>query len=249
MATKTAGKVRLDRLLVDRQLAQSRERARALIMAGAVIVDDHRRDKAGDMVSPTSTIRLKGSDIPYVSRGGLKLQQALESFHINPQGWVCMDIGSSTGGFTDCLLQNGAEVVHAVDVGTNQLDWRLRNHPQVILQEQTDIRRYNAPPGTTFDLIVTDVSFISLARIFDPISQLAITGTYFIGLVKPQFELEREKIGKGGIVRRDEYRLEALHKVVEQWQTHGLWEVLSYEECQTHGTDGNVEYILLARRT
>ena len=249
MASKATGKVRLDRLLVERQLAQSRERARALIMAGVVVVDDHRRDKAGDMVNPTSTIRLKGSDIPYVSRGGLKLQQALENFHINPRGWICLDIGSSTGGFTDCLLQHGAEMVHAVDVGTNQLDWRLRNHPQVILREQTDIRRYVAPAGTTFDLIVTDVSFISLTRIFDPICRLASSGTYFIGLVKPQFELERDKIGKGGIVRKDEYRLEALQKVIKQWQVDGLWEILEYQECQTHGTDGNVEFILLARRT
>ncbi|ADU65661.1 TlyA family RNA methyltransferase [Desulfurispirillum indicum] len=241
-------RTRLDKLLVDRELVKSRERAKALIMAGAVIVNDHRIDKPGTTVPDDATIRLKVKDIPYVSRGGLKLEQALRSFAIDPTSHTCLDIGSSTGGFTDCLLQHGASHVHAVDVGTNQLDWKLRTHPQVTISEQTDIRDYQPPIGTRFDLIVTDVSFISLTKIIEPITRLASPGTRFIGLVKPQFELSREKIARGGIVKEETHRLEALEKVLHALRENGHWEIQHHEPSQTPGTDGNIEYLLLARK-
>lgn len=240
-------KVRLDKLLVDRELAQSRERAKSLIMAGEVIVNDHRIDKPGTEVPPDATVRLKTPDIPFVGRGGLKLIHALQHFALDPHGKVCLDIGSSTGGFTDCLLQHGARKVYAVDVGTNQLDWRLRQHPQVVVCEQTDIRRFTPPNGVTFSFIVTDVSFISLTKILPEVARLGSPdGFVFIGLIKPQFELEKGKIGKGGIVRNEGFRQEAIDRVCHELEKHHL-APMGITPSPITGTDGNQEYLLYCR--
>lgn len=240
-------KVRLDKLLVDRELAQSRERAKALIMAGEVVVNDHRVDKPGTDVPCDAIVRLKTPDIPYVSRGGLKLAHALSHFAIDPQNLCCLDIGSSTGGFTDCLLQHGAREVHAVDVGTNQLDWRLRQHPQVVVHEQTDIRRYIPAAGVVFMLIVTDVSFISLTKILPEVVRLgSAEGFGFVGLIKPQFELEKSKIGKGGIVRDEIFRQEAVERVCHELEGYGL-ALVGITPSPITGTDGNQEYLIYCR--
>ncbi|WP_027390810.1 TlyA family RNA methyltransferase [Chrysiogenes arsenatis] len=240
-------KIRLDKLLVDRDLAQSRERAKALIMAGEVIVNDHRVDKPGTDVPLDAVVRLKTPDIPFVSRGGLKLAHALQYFSVNPDGLRCLDIGSSTGGFTDCLLQNGAREVYAVDVGTNQLDWRLRQHPQVVVHEQTDIRRYVPANGLTFALIVTDVSFISLTKILPEVIRLGTPDAFaFIGLIKPQFELEKVKIGKGGIVRDEVFRQEAIDRVCHELEKHCL-ALVGITPSPITGTDGNQEYLIYCR--
>lgn len=197
-----AGKTRLDLLLVTQGLAPSRQRARALIMAGKVLVDNQLLDKPGMAVSETAAIALKGGDLPYVSRGGLKLEAALKAFDIRVDGLVCLDVGASTGGFSDCLLQHGASRVYAVDVGYGQLAWSLRQDPRVVAIERTNIR--HMPPGSlpeAVDLATIDTSFISLRIVVPETRKFLKPGGRIIALIKPQFEVGKGMVGKGGVVK------------------------------------------------
>ncbi len=201
-------KQRLDALMVTRTLAPNRSKAKAFIMAGVVVVDDHVAEKAGQLVRDDSHIRLKDDFIPYVSRGGMKLQGGLDAFGIDPTDAVCIDVGASTGGFTDCLLQRGAAKVFAVDVGYGQLAWKLREDPRVVNIERQNIRYLDpAIIGDPVDLIVADASFISLALILPKMFELLRVGGDSIVLVKPQFEVEKGQVGKGGVIRDPELRL------------------------------------------
>jgi 23S rRNA (cytidine1920-2'-O)/16S rRNA (cytidine1409-2'-O)-methyltransferase len=213
-------KVRLDKLLVDRRLAASRERAQALILAGKVLVDEQKLDKAGAQVADDAVIRLLGEDLKYVSRGGLKLERALEHWRIDVTGKVCLDVGASTGGFTDCLLQHGAARVVAIDTGYGQMDFKLRKDPRVRLLEKVNARYVTSDIiGEMADLIVMDVAFISATLVLPAVVSAAFPpgkergGRQVIVLVKPQFEAGREFIGKGGIVRDEAVQLDAVEKV------------------------------------
>jgi len=241
-------KQRIDVLLVERELAASRDRAQRLIMAGQVLVDDRVVDKAGTKVSTEAAIRLKTADHPYASRGGLKLQGALEDFDVDVTGVRCLDVGASTGGFTDCLLQRGADHVVAVDVGTNQLAWKLRSDPRVTSIEQTDARALTREQlGGTIDLVVIDASFISLRLILPAVTPLIDAGAKLVALVKPQFEVGRKHLAKGGLVRDEEQRLAAVAGIVAEAETCGL-EVLNQSESKVAGArSGNREVFVLAR--
>jgi len=241
-------KQRIDLLLVERDLAASRERAQRLIMAGQVLVDDRVVDKAGTKVSTEAVIRLKTSDHPYASRGGLKLQGALEDFDLDVAGLRCLDVGSSTGGFTDCLLQRGATHVVAVDVGTHQLAWKLRSDPRVTSIEQTDARALTRDQlGGAIDLVVIDASFISLRLILPAVAPLIDPGTRLIALVKPQFEVGREHLGKGGLVRDEEQRLAAVDGIVDEARSCGF-DVRARSDSHLVGArSGNREVFVLAR--
>jgi 23S rRNA (cytidine1920-2'-O)/16S rRNA (cytidine1409-2'-O)-methyltransferase len=239
-------KSRIDLLLVQRGLAETRQKAQALILAGAVSVDGRRVDKAGQTVEPGSRIELAGP-LPYVSRGGLKLAAALDGFGIGVQGKICMDIGSSTGGFTDCLLQREALRVHAFDTGTGQLDWKLRNDPRVILRERFNAR-YLRPEdvGEPVQLGVCDVSFISATFIVPAMSRVMTPDGEMVILVKPQFEVGRGEVGKGGIVRDPALHAAACRKVEESAQRLG-WRT-SIMDSPILGAEGNREFLLYARR-
>ena len=203
-------KKRLDVLLVERGLATSREKAKAMIMAGEVLVDNEREDKAGSMFPEEVEIVLKGKPLPYVSRGGLKLEKAMKNFDLTLDGKVCMDVGASTGGFTDCMLQNGAVKVYSVDVGHGQLDWKLRNDPRVVCMERTNIRYVVTEDIEERPSFVSiDVSFISLTKVLLPVRNLMEENGEIAALIKPQFEAGREKVGKKGVVRDP-----AVHKEV-----------------------------------
>ena len=235
---------RLDKLLVERGVAPSRERARALIMAGQVIVDDHVVAKAGHMISLEATIRLKGADHPYVSRGGVKLQRALDEFGIDVTDLVALDVGASTGGFTDCLLQRGARKVYAVDVGYGQLAWRLRQDERVINLEKTNIRyleRERIPE--TPDLAVIDASFISLDKILPHVIMLIKPAGILIALIKPQFEVGRGEVGKGGVVRDEEKHRSVVEKVTNLAEdlAHTVKGVV---ESPILGPKGNKEFLI-----
>jgi len=195
-------KQRLDRVIVEQKLAHSRQRARSLIMAGKVRVNNHLVDKPGTLVSTEDIIVLKGEDIPYVSRGGLKLESALQAMEVDIAGFTCLDVGASTGGFTDCLLQHGASLIFAVDVGYGQLAWQLRQDPRVVVIERTNIRLMSA--GTLsqlVDLVTIDVSFISLKKVVPEVLKFMKKGAGILSLIKPQFEVGRGNVGKGGVVR------------------------------------------------
>ena len=208
-------KERLDVLLVSRGLVLSREKAKAIIMAGNVFVDGQREDKAGAMFDGKAEIEVKGSALKYVSRGGLKLEKAVERFCLRLEGKICMDVGSSTGGFTDCMLQNGASKVYAVDVGTNQLAWKLRTDPRVVCMEKTNIR-YLLPEQIEEkpEFASIDVAFISLTKVLLPVKNLLAPGGQVAALIKPQFEAGREKVGKKGVVREKSTHLEVIEKVL-----------------------------------
>ena len=205
-------RIRLDVLLLERGLADTRQRAQALIRAGAVLVDDMPRDKPGSQVSSEAAVRLKGNPLPYVSRGGLKLEAALDAFEVNPTGMVAADLGASTGGFTDCLLQRGAAKVYAIDVGYGQLAWSLRKDDRVVVMERTNARHLESLPEPV-DLIVGDLSFISLTKILPAIRRLATKKTEAVLLIKPQFEVDRADIAKGGVVRDPKARLAAIESI------------------------------------
>ena len=193
---------RLDLLLVERRVAPSRQRARSMIMAGKILVNNQPVDKAGYLVSATDSIVLKEKDIPYVSRGGLKLEGALQSLELNPEGCICLDVGASTGGFTDCLLQHGAVRVYAVDVGYGQLAWKLRQDPRVVVIERTNIRHMSTEViPETVDLVTIDVSFISLKIVVPAVTDFAGRDARILALIKPQFEVGKGQVGKGGVVR------------------------------------------------
>jgi 23S rRNA (cytidine1920-2'-O)/16S rRNA (cytidine1409-2'-O)-methyltransferase len=240
-----AKRERLDKRLVAQGLAPTRERAQAYIIAGKVRVDGEIVTKAGQAVAPEQAIELIEPDHPYVSRGGLKLAHALDHFAINPNGMVAIDIGASTGGFTDVLLQRGARKVFAIDSGTNQLDWRLRSDARVVVMEQTNARYLEAQAlGEPCDLAVVDVSFISLTLLLLPIAAVLGAQKPIVCLVKPQFEVGKGEVGKGGIVRDPALRQAAVDKVRTFAREHGF-AVGAAIESPIQGTTGNVEYLLL----
>lgn len=239
---------RIDKLLVERGLAQSRAKAQALVMAGVVLVNEQRVDKPSDTVAPGAEIRIKGGDDPvsrYVGRGGLKLEKALREFDIDVAGFVCLDVGASTGGFTDCLLQNGAQRVVAVDVGHNQIDWRLRTDARVEVREGVNAR-YLKPADfpAKFDLAVMDVSFISATKVMPALVPLLRDAACLITLIKPQFEVGRGEVGKGGIVRDAEKRARVIAEVNRAAEALGL-RVRRVIESPIQGADGNVEFLAL----
>jgi 23S rRNA (cytidine1920-2'-O)/16S rRNA (cytidine1409-2'-O)-methyltransferase len=246
-------KIRLDKLLVERGLAASRERAQALILAGKVLVDDQKLEKAGAQVTTDATLRLLGEDLRYVSRGGLKLERALEHWQINVGGKVCLDVGASTGGFTDCLLQHGATRVVAIDTGYGQMDFKIRQDPRVRLLEKTNARYVtNAVIGETVDLIVIDVAFISATLVIPPVINAAFpisvdqrSGRQVIVLVKPQFEAGREFVGKGGIVRDEGAQLAAVEKV-KQTMLALHCSRTDVIDSPILGAEGNREFLLWA---
>jgi 23S rRNA (cytidine1920-2'-O)/16S rRNA (cytidine1409-2'-O)-methyltransferase len=237
-------KERLDKLMVDRGLVQSRERARALILAGKVLGNDQVFDKAGVKVPEDIDLRIRGEDIPFVSRGGLKLAHALLEFNVNVNGIVSLDVGASTGGFTDCLLQNGAAKVIAVDVGYGQLAWKLRQDPRVICLERTNIRELLPEHlGVLPSLAVIDCSFISLTKVLPPTLNLLKEGGEIIALIKPQFELEKGLVGKGGIVRDSRLQDIAVEKVRDLASKLGC-KVQGLTESPVLGSKGNREYLI-----
>ena len=243
---------RIDKLLVQRGLAPSRAKAQALVMAGVVLVNEQRVDKPSDTAAPGAEIRIKGGDDPasrYVGRGGLKLEKALREFAINVTGFVCLDVGASTGGFTDCLLQNGAQQVVAVDVGHNQIDWRLRTDARVEIREGVNAR-YLKPDdfAAKFDLAVMDVSFISATKVMPAIVPLLKDTASLITLIKPQFEVGRGEVGKGGIVRDEEKRARVIEEVNRAAETLGL-QVRRVIESPIQGADGNVEFLAHYEKT
>ena len=242
-------KERLDKLMVQRGLAASRERARALILAGQVVVDDHRVDKAGSQVFDHAEIRLKGDDIPFVSRGGLKLQKALREFQLDVHGVIALDVGASTGGFTDCLLQNGAAKIYAVDVGYGQLAWSLREDPRVVNLERCNIRhldieKFDEQPS----LAVIDASFISLSKVLPNTLALITENGQVIALIKPQFEVGKGLVGKGGIVKDrtlHEQVLEQIRQVAEELHC----QVLGIIDSPILGSKGNREFLIHLRKS
>jgi 23S rRNA (cytidine1920-2'-O)/16S rRNA (cytidine1409-2'-O)-methyltransferase len=241
-----APRKRLDLLLVERQIAESREKAQALILAGSVKVNGQPADKPGRLTAPESRIEVK-QQLKYVSRGGLKLEAALTQFSIPVRGRVCMDVGTSTGGFTDCLLQNGALRVHAVDTGAGQIDWKLRSDSRVILHERVNARYLTfAEIGETVDVIACDVSFISVTLLVKPLASLLAPGGDWIILIKPQFEVGREQVGKGGIVRDEAARALACEKVTCAVREAGF--ITEVIDSPTLGAEGNREFLLHARK-
>jgi 23S rRNA (cytidine1920-2'-O)/16S rRNA (cytidine1409-2'-O)-methyltransferase len=241
-----AKRQRLDQLLVERGLVESREKAKALILAGQVRVDGQRSDKAGKEISLDANVELLAPP-PYVSRGGFKLAKALDEFAIGPTGWICLDIGSSTGGFTDCLLQRGAAKVYAFDVGNGQMDWKLRNDPRVVLREGVNAR--NLTPADVAErarLAVCDVSFISVTLILPALPPLLCEDGELVILVKPQFEVGRDQVGKGGIVREPELHQQAIDRIAGA--AHALGYHTAWTESPILGAEGNKEFLLHARR-
>ena len=246
MGIRQAGKVRADRLLVERGLADSRERAQALILAGQVRVGEKKIEKCGALVDPDAPVRLLGEQLKYVSRGGIKLEGALDHFQVDPSGKTCLDIGASTGGFTDCLLRHGAARVIAVDVGTHQLDWKLRRDARVAVLEKTNARYLSlAHTGTTVELVTMDVSFISVNLILPVLPPLLEPGAEVLVLVKPQFEVGRGQVGKGGVVRDAQLHQEAVAKVAGKLEAIGFSRIASSESCLP-GASGNLEFFLHA---
>ena len=246
MVTKV--KERLDVLLVKRNLAESREKAKAYIMAGNVFVDGVREDKAGSSFEETVQIEVKGLAMKYVSRGGFKLEKAVNEFGVNLEGKTCMDVGSSTGGFTDCMLQNGAVKVFAIDVGTNQLAWKLRTDERVVSMEKTNIR-YVTPEdiGQLVEFVSIDVAFISLSKVLGPVYELMADGAEIVCLIKPQFEAGREKVGKKGVVRDRKVHEEVIVEVTTFACGTGF-ELIHLDYSPIKGPEGNIEYLLYARK-
>jgi 23S rRNA (cytidine1920-2'-O)/16S rRNA (cytidine1409-2'-O)-methyltransferase len=238
-------KERIDKLLHERGLADSRTKAQAMVMAGVVLVDERRVEKPSESFPAEVNIRIKGltAESKYVSRGGLKLERALEYFHIRPDGYVCLDVGSSTGGFTDCLLRHGAARVIGVDSGTNQLAWRLRTDPRVEIRENTNARGLKPEDfDTRFDLIVTDVSFISVTKVIPALVPLLSDGGRLIVLIKPQFEVGKGEVGKGGIVRESEKHERVVAEVHATALASGLAS-LGVTESPILGAEGNKEFL------
>jgi 23S rRNA (cytidine1920-2'-O)/16S rRNA (cytidine1409-2'-O)-methyltransferase len=245
MATK---KIRLDQLIVDRNLAESKTRAQALVMAGHVFIGDVKAQKPGQQVAEDAPVQVKGSDHPWVSRGGIKLAHALDEFDIDVSGKVALDVGSSTGGFTDVLLTNGAARVYAVDSGTNQLAWKLRQDERVIVHEQTSARiltQDHIPEPV--DIIVCDASFISLAKVLETPLTFARTGAELVALIKPQFEAGRDEVGKGGVVR-DEAVHSRVCAEVKMWLVEKNWTVHGLTTSPITGPQGNVEFLIWAQK-
>jgi 23S rRNA (cytidine1920-2'-O)/16S rRNA (cytidine1409-2'-O)-methyltransferase len=247
MSGKSARK-RLDVLLVERSLAESRQKAQAMILAGEIEVDGKKAEKAGEGVAESARIEVHSRLQKYVSRGGFKLEGALEDFHINARGQICLDVGSSTGGFTDCLLQNGATRVYAVDVNTDQLAWKLHEDERVIRIKKNARELTASDIKEPADLVVADVSFISVRKVLPGAVSCAKKGADFLILVKPQFELEREDVGKGGIVRDPKLHESAISRVREATESLGIT-VLGVVPSRLPGAEGNQEYFLHARKS
>lgn len=242
-------KQRLDKLMVERGLAPSREKAQALIMAGQVVVGDHAAEKAGQQVTAEVEIRIKGEVLPYVSRGGLKLEKGLDAFGIDPAGRVAIDVGASTGGFTDCLLQRGAAKVYAVDVGYGQLAWKLREDTRVVVMEKTNIRHLQPESLEPLpDLAVIDASFISLNLVLPPTLALLKRPAEVVALVKPQFEVGKGAVGKGGIVRDPKLHEEVLINMERLAAELGAV-LLGICDSPITGADGNREFLMGLRMT
>ncbi|HLO25749.1 MAG TPA: TlyA family RNA methyltransferase [Geobacteraceae bacterium] len=241
-------KARLDKIILDRGLAPSREKARALIMAGQVVVGEHVADKAGQMVPVDSEIRLKGEVLPFVSRGGLKLQRALDEFSLDVSGLVVLDVGASTGGFTDCLLQRGARRVFAVDVGYGQLAWKLRMDERVVNLEKTNIRYLESGKLPEVpDMAVIDASFISLDKVLPNTIRLIRDEGAVVALIKPQFEVGRGEVGKGGVVRDENKHREVIHSIRALAEELGL-QVLGETASPILGPKGNREFLIYLRK-
>ncbi len=241
-------KLRVDQMLVDRGLAESRARAQALILAGLVFSGERKIDKAGQAMAEDVPLEVRGKDHPWVSRGGLKLAHALEHFGWDVTGAVAIDVGSSTGGFTDVLLQNGAAKVFAVDSGTNQLAWKLRQDPRVVVHEKTNARYLtDAIITEPVDLVVCDASFIGLAKVLDTAIDFVKPGGRLVALIKPQFEAERSEIGKGGVVR-DPLVHERVCDAAKAWIESRGWGVAGVIESPIMGPEGNKEFLLAAQR-
>ena len=237
-------KERLDIILVNKGLATSREKAKAMIMEGIVYVNGQKEDKAGTMFDIEAPVEVRGQTLRYVSRGGLKLEKSMEQFGLDLTDLVCMDVGASTGGFTDCMLQNGARKVYAIDVGRGQLDWKLRNDPRVVCMEKTTIR-YVIPEhiDEAPAFVSIDVSFISLTKVLGPVKALLQDDGQVVCLVKPQFEAGREKVGKKGVVREPEVHEEVIQKVID-WAIGLGFEILHLDYSPIKGPEGNIEYLL-----
>ena len=238
-------KERLDVLLVEQGFAASREKAKAIIMSGSVFVNGQREDKAGTTFDPAkSTIEVKGHTLKYVSRGGLKLEKAMQQFSISLENKVCMDIGASTGGFTDCMLQNGAIKVYSVDVGHGQLAWSLRNDERVVCMEKTNFRYLTREDiQDDLDFASVDVSFISLSKILLPARKLLKDGGQMVCLIKPQFEAGKDKVGKKGVVREKSVHQEVIEKIYNLTEILGF-QVLGLEYSPIKGPEGNIEYLI-----
>lgn len=237
-------KERLDVLLVKKGIFTSRERARASIMAGEIFIDGRRFDKCGEKVKESANIEFKGEELPFVSRGGLKLQKAVKDFKIDLQDKICMDIGASTGGFTDCMLQNGAKKVFAIDVGYGQFAWKLRIDPRVVCMERTNIR-YVTPEDIAeeVDFASIDVSFISLKKVVPAVINLLKENGRIMALIKPQFEAGREKVGKKGVVREKSTHKEVITGIVDFIKENNL-KIIQLDYSPIKGPEGNIEYLI-----
>ena len=242
-------KERLDVLLVNRGLAPSREKAKTMIMEGNVFVNNNREDKAGSTFPDDCNIEIHGKTLQYVSRGGLKLEKAMKHFDITMDGKVCMDIGASTGGFTDCMLQNGAKKVYSIDVGYGQLAWKLRNDPRVVNLERTNMRKVTREQvPDEIDFFSVDVSFISLKLILPVARQLMSENAQAVCLIKPQFEAGREKVGKKGVVRDPAVHVEVVRKIFDFCLENGF-DVLNLDYSPIKGPEGNIEYLIHLRKS
>ena len=242
-------KIRLDQYLVQNGLVQSRERAKALIMAGVVFVNQQKVDKAGEMIKEDAVVEVRGHDIGYVSRGGLKLEKALQIFPISVEGKVVADIGASTGGFTDCALQNGAAKVYAIDVGYGQLAWKLRNDERVVNMERTNVRYLEADSlPEQVDAATIDVAFISLDKILPAVHKILKPEGFVVALIKPQFEAGKEKVGKKGVVRDLNVHLEVVENVINLAVENGF-SVMGLQFSPIKGPEGNIEYLIYLNKS
>ncbi len=243
------GRNRADQMLVDLGLVESRTRAQALILAGKVFAGDRRVEKAGQLLPAEATLQVRGQDHPWVSRGGLKLVHGLDAFGFDPQGLVCLDIGASTGGFTDVLLTRGAMRVHAVDVGHGQLAWKLRSDPRVVVHEKTNARRLTAEQiGEPVQALVCDASFIGLATILQAPLALCVPGAWAVALIKPQFEAGPSDVGARGVVRDPLVHRRVCAEVRIWWEARPGWRVVGIAESPITGPEGNHEFLIGARR-
>lgn len=248
-AKERAKKIRADQALVDRGLVESKSKAQALIMAGVVFSEERRIDKPGQQITEETPLDVRGQDHPWVSRGGLKLEKGLAAFSIDPTGMTALDVGSSTGGFTDVLLQNGAARVYAVDVGRGQLHWKLRTDERVIVMESTNARsltREMVPDAV--DMVVCDASFIGLEKVLPAALALARPGAWLVALIKPQFQVGKGEVGKGGVVRDPELHERVCDEVTAWLSEDAGWTVIGIVESPITGPQGNVEFLIAARK-
>ena len=242
-----APKIRLDQALVERGMAESRAKAQAAIMAGLVFSGDKRLDKPGQSVAADLALELRGKPHPWVSRGGIKLKHAIDYFGLDAAGRICIDVGASTGGFTDVLLQHGAAKVYAVDVGEGQLDWRLRNDPRVAVLEKTNARHLTAEQiPESLDAVVCDASFIGLQTVLPAALGMVRPGAFAVALIKPQFEVGRERVGKGGVVRDPALHDEVCQRIRDWWSGLAGWRVIGIEPSPILGPEGNREFLIAA---